>query len=202
VLWHCCLGMGKSIQSVKISVIRCWCGYLSEARCRLFAYGPANATEIPTPHYLVTHSNPDWFYLSGTGLPTLSWKKRPLNGCSVVIFLVNNKSSASQTDQERLPLNQPCMHIITTLNNMEVYLLLFSFFGGVLAWLSVCSEVQTCTRPSWCHCHSLPLASVKSRLVLPFWYWLTRVVLDKGPLNRCMYVPIYWTCWKGSTTLY
>ena len=29
---------------------------------------------------------------------------------------------------------------------------------------------------------------VKSRLVLPFWYRLTRVVLDKGPLNGCMYV--------------
>jgi len=35
--------------------------------------------------------------------------------------------------------------------------------GGVLAWLSVCSEVQTCIWPSWCHCHSLSLASVKSR---------------------------------------
>ena len=32
------------------------------------------------------------------------------------------------------------------------------------------------------------LASVKSRLVLPFWYWLTRVVLDEGPLNRCVRV--------------
>ena len=41
--------------------------------------------------------------------------------------------------------------------------------GGVLAWLSVCSEVQTCIWPSWCHCHSLFLASVKSRLVLPFY---------------------------------
>jgi len=30
---------------------------------------------------------------------------------------------------------------------------------------------------------SLSLASVKSRSVLPFWYWLTRVVPDKGPLN-------------------
>ena len=37
--------------------------------------------------------------------------------------------------------------------------------GGVLAWLSVRSEVQTCIRPSWCRCHSLSLASVKSRLV-------------------------------------
>ena len=51
--------------------------------------------------------------------------------------------------------------------------------GGVLVWLSVWSEVQTCIWPSWCHCHSLSLASVKSRLVLPFWYRLTRVVLEK-----------------------
>ena len=56
--------------------------------------------------------------------------------------------------------------------------------GGVLAWLSVWSEVQTCIWPSWCHCHSLSLASVKSRLVLPFWYRLTWVVPDKGLLNR------------------
>jgi len=35
--------------------------------------------------------------------------------------------------------------------------------SGVLAWLSVC------------HCHSLCLASVKSRLVLPFWYRLVYV---------------------------
>ena len=60
--------------------------------------------------------------------------------------------------------------------------------GEVLAWLSVWSEVQTCIWPSWCHCHSLSLASVKSRLVLPFWYRLTRVVPDKGPLNGCVCV--------------
>ena len=29
------------------------------------------------------------------------------------------------------------------------------------------------------------LASFKSRLVLPFWYWLTQVVLEKRPLNGC-----------------
>ena len=55
--------------------------------------------------------------------------------------------------------------------------------GGVLAWLSLWSEVQTCIWPSWCHCHSLSLASVKSRSVLPFWYRLTRIVPEKGPLN-------------------
>ena len=60
--------------------------------------------------------------------------------------------------------------------------------GGVLACLSVWSEVQTCIRPSWCHCHSLSLASVKSRLALLFWYRLTRVVPDEGQLNVCTYV--------------
>ena len=60
--------------------------------------------------------------------------------------------------------------------------------GGVLAWLSVWSDVHTCIQPSWCHCHSLSLASVKSRLVLPFCYRLSRLVPDKGPLNRCVCV--------------
>ena len=55
--------------------------------------------------------------------------------------------------------------------------------GGVLVWLSVRLVYGP---PSWCHCHSLSLASVKSRLVLPFWYWLTRVVPEKGPLNGCV----------------
>ena len=57
--------------------------------------------------------------------------------------------------------------------------------GGVLARLSVWSEVQTCIWSSWYHCHSLSLAPVKSRLVLPFWYRLTQVVLEKRPLNGC-----------------
>ena len=60
--------------------------------------------------------------------------------------------------------------------------------GGVLAWLSVWSEVQTCIRPSWYHCHSLSLASAKSRLVLPFWYRLIWVLPEKGPLNGCVCV--------------
>jgi len=91
--------------------------------------------------------------------------------------------------------------IITTLHNLVIFSALTLLVGrqeghpackkvsgGVLAWLSVWSEVQTCICPSWCHCHSLSLASVKSRLVLPFWYWLTWVVLDKGPLNGCVCV--------------
>ena len=30
---------------------------------------------IPKPHRLLPHFNPDWFYLSGTGLHRLSWKR-------------------------------------------------------------------------------------------------------------------------------
>ena len=54
----------------------------------------------------------------------------------------------------------------------------------VLVWLSVKSEVQiVCIWSSWCHCHpKIPssFASLKSRLVLPFWYRLTHVVLKTG----------------------
>ena len=55
-------------------------------------------------------------------------------------------------------------------------------------WCGYLSGVraQTCIWPSWCHCHTLSLATVKSRLVIPFWYWLTRVVPGKGPLNGCV----------------
>ena len=52
----------------------CCCHYLSRARCRLFAYGPLDATAIPKPRDLLPHLNPDWFCLSGTDLPRLSWK--------------------------------------------------------------------------------------------------------------------------------
>ena len=62
------------------------------------------------------------------------------------------------------------------------------WWGTVMMWLSVWSQVQTCIWSSWCHCHSLSLAPVKSRLVLPFWYRLTQVVLEKRPLNGC-------SCW-------
>ena len=57
---------------------------------------------------------------------------------------------------------------------------------------------QTCICPIWCHCHSLSLVSVKSRLVLPFWYRLTQVVQEKGPLNAracvcvCLWISGNW----------
>ena len=43
VLWCCWLGGRKGTRPVKNWVVRCWCGCLSGARCRL-AYGPADVT--------------------------------------------------------------------------------------------------------------------------------------------------------------
>ena len=59
----------------------------------------------------------------------------------------------------------------------------------VLVLLSVWIEVQiVCIWSTWYHCHPKTpssFASYKSRLVLPFWYWLIQVVLEKRPLNGC-----------------
>jgi len=57
--------------------------------------------------------------------------------------------------------------------------------AGVVICLKLGADLHM---PNWCNCHSLSLASVKSRLVLPFWYRLTRVVPEKGPLNGCVCV--------------
>jgi len=56
----------------KNGVMRCWCGYQSGVRCKLFACGPADATASPS--FLLPHLNPDWFYLSGTpGKDAIKW---------------------------------------------------------------------------------------------------------------------------------
>jgi len=53
--------------------------------------------------------------------------------------------------------------------------------GGVLAWLYLWSEVLTCIWPSL-----LFLASEKSRLILPSWYWLTQVIPKKRAVKKCV----------------
>ena len=62
----------------KTWVVGYWHGYLSGARC-ILAYNPADATATDC---LLLQWNPDWFYLSGTGLPGPD--KGPLNGCVCV----------------------------------------------------------------------------------------------------------------------
>ena len=52
----------------------------------MFAYGPGDATAVPKLHRLLPHLNPDWLYLSGTGLPKLSWKRGRETGVVVVVL--------------------------------------------------------------------------------------------------------------------
>ena len=65
--------------------------------------------------------------------------------------------------------------------------------GGVLAWLSVWSKVQTCIRPSWCHMAQLmplPLtASCFSKIQIGFTFLVPAQPGSpgKGPLNVCAY---------------
>jgi len=114
--------------------------------------------------------------------------------------------------KKHLPIHTRPDHQTLFINFLRLWFIAFSFnlhawqfFSttsvqvGVLAWLSVWSEVQTCIWPSWCHCHSLSLASVKSRLVLLLLYRLTRVVPDKRPLNVCVCVCVL-SSWKCGTT--
>ena len=49
--------------------------------------------------------------------------------------------------------------------------------------------VHTCIRPSWCHCHSLSLASVKSRLGFTF-----LVLADPGSPGVTRTKAVKWVC--------
>ena len=70
----------------KYWVTRCWCGYLSGARCRLFTYGPADATAIPKPHYLLPRLNPDCFTFLVPAYPSCPRKEAVKQVC-VLLFL-------------------------------------------------------------------------------------------------------------------
>jgi len=72
VLWQCWLGIRKSICPVKIE----WWGVgvvICLERGADCLYMVQHMPVSPKPHHLLPRLNPDWFYLSGTGLPRLSW---------------------------------------------------------------------------------------------------------------------------------
>ena len=52
-------------------LMRCWCGYMPGARCRLFAYRPADATAIPTCNLASLKCS--LFCLCGISFPRFSW---------------------------------------------------------------------------------------------------------------------------------
>jgi len=77
VLQHYWLGVRKSIRPVKNWGMRYKRSYLSEVRCKLFAYGQVNAT-VSSKSWLVERCRFTQVFL----------KKRPLNGClSVCLFI-------------------------------------------------------------------------------------------------------------------
>ena len=77
---------------------------------------------IPKPNHLLPHLIPDWFYLSGTGLPRLSWKKRLLNGCSSVAVL-------------RHSFNRPAIKVRLAVPLLQViYIFTHSLACTVLHW--------------------------------------------------------------------
>ena len=169
VLWRCWLGGRKGIRTVKTE----WWG-AGVVICLEWGADLHMAQLMPLPLTLSCFSKIQIGFTFLVPAYLGSPGKKPLNGCVCVYYftIINYAFSA----------------LTLLVGRQEEHLACKKLSGEVLAWLSVWSEVQTCIRPSWCHCHSLSLASVKSRLVLPFWYRLTRVVLDKGPLNVCVCV--------------
>jgi len=75
-------------------VMMCWCGYLSAAKWKWFAYGPADATATASS---LASLKSRMVYLSGAGLPRLSWRKRPLNGCNSSTTTTSSSSSSSSS---------------------------------------------------------------------------------------------------------
>jgi len=57
--------------------------------------------------------------------------------------------------------------------------------AGVVICLERSADLHMAQLMPLPHCHPLSLAPVKSRFVLPFWYRLTSLVPDKGPLSGC-----------------
>jgi len=123
VLWH--LDVRKSIRPVKNWVMGCWCGYVSGARCRLFAYGPLMPLHPKTPSSVASFRSrlvlPFWYWL--------------LNGCS----------SSSCICMFYIAAVSPLMLLV---GRQEGHRACKTLSGGVLARLSVWCKVQTCIRPS------------------------------------------------------
>ena len=64
--------------SWQVQVVSYWRGYVSGARCKWFAYGPADATATPSS---LASLNPAWFNFLVPAYPGCP-RKRPLNVCS------------------------------------------------------------------------------------------------------------------------
>ena len=106
----------------------------------------------------------------GHGLPL----QADINGTHDSWHLIQAKSLKKWTGTTQATKSQFKWCLMTPAADPETMSQCIGWFSH--GWHQNWSEVQTvCIWFSWCHCipkpnHLLPL---KSRLVLPFWYWLT-----------------------------
>ena len=73
------MGVRKSIRSVKIEWW-VWLSVCSEVQIACIQSSWCHC--IPKPDNVLLHLNSDWFYLSSTGLPRLSWKRGRISSSS------------------------------------------------------------------------------------------------------------------------
>jgi len=149
VLWHCWLGIRKSIQPVKNWVMGYWHGYLSGVWCKWFAYGPADATATLSSLASVKSR---MVYLSGAGLPRLSWKKRPLNVCMYMYTVGHKKHTKNVFTITSIKLGRFKLNLVDFFWNLflikhcKLYLLTEMVAMGY-RWLLFFRVVQKKTRP-------------------------------------------------------
>jgi len=80
--------------------------------------------------------------------------------------LISVSTSVFQPSQNVISLINPFSALTLLVGRQEGHPACKKRSGGLLAWLSIWSEVQTCIWPSWFHCHSL--VSCYSKIQLGF----------------------------------
>jgi len=208
-------------------VILCCCGYLSGARCRLFAYGPADATAIPKHHHLLSHKSRLVFFTflvpAFLGCPKKAFKQ--VYSSSIVVADVGNFSDINIL----LLWTKVFVYDLSVLNYAVLWHCWLGGRKGIRplktewwgAGVVICPElgadfwyrltqVVLEKRPlngSSSRCRlaygpvmPLPLTVScfsKIQIGLPLWYQLTRVVSDRGPLHGCVCVCKYTILYIG-----
>jgi len=185
-------------------VILCCCGYLSGARCRLFAYGPADATAIPKHHHLLSHKSRLVFFTflvpAFLGCPKKAFKQ--VYSSSIVVADVGNFSDINLL---LLWTKVFCLWFKCT----QLYSPLTLLVGWQEGHPSFKNWVVGCWRGylSWTRCRlaygpAMPLPLTvscfsKIQIGLPLWYQLTRLVPDREPLHGCVCVCKYTILYIG-----
>ena len=91
------VGRQEERPACKHWVMRCWCGCLSGARCRLFAYGPADATASPNP--IISSS-----FKSRLVLP-FWYRHTKVQNTNKILYFWNENSILNKHVREKRPLN-------------------------------------------------------------------------------------------------